>query len=267
MANEKQSNSKMLNFQLAVFSFPDTFGLDPAARVQREKRLDLNKSVRPAELEVAERYYTILNTQAELAGDFSMGFWYDDQSFTSVEAHIVGVKRKNTSTAVELVNIFRGRLNPISFERVYPDAETEDTAPEVKAKYTFDNLTRLKTERQQASFASASYLAVIQLHMTEEFKNKAASGQKSVLKKLEGFASATFPGVVETVLLDTPLGKTDYALLVYFNSQADLINYVSMVKGEDFAKNLEGGFYDVTLCNATSRQQLESPQSMIRKTN
>jgi hypothetical protein len=267
MASEKISNSQMLNFQLAVFSYPDTYDLDPKSRVQREKRLDLSKAIKPAELQVNENYYIILNTQAELKGDFSMAFWYDDASFTTVESHIVGVKVKNTASQVTLVNLVRGRLNPISFERVFPDADSEATEPEVKSKYTFENLNRLKTERQNASFGKSSYLAVVQLHMTEEFEQKAASGQKAVLKKLEGFASANFPGVVETVLIDTPLGKTNHSLLVYFNSQADFINYVTMLKAEEFAKFLKGGFSEITICNATSRQQLENPQTLIRKSN
>lgn len=265
MANEMKSNSQMLNFQLAVFSFPDTYSLDPKTRVQREKRLDLNKAIKPAELQVSENYYTILNTQAELEGDFSMAFWYDDASFTSVEAHIVGVKQKNTATTVSLVNLVRGRMNPISFERVFPDAELAQ--PEVQTRYTFDTLNRLKTERQSANFTSHSYLAAIQLNFTDEFNGMADSRQNTILTKLEGFASENFPGLVETLLLDTPMGKTDHVLLAYFNTQVDFINYVTMLKGEDFAKHLKGGFSEITLCNSTSRQQLESPQTLIRKSN
>jgi hypothetical protein len=265
MANENASNSQMLNFQLAVFSFPDTYSLDPKTRVQREKRMDLSKAIKPAELQVVENYYTILNTQAELAGDFSMAFWYDDASFTSVEAHIVGVKHKNTSTVVTLVNLIRGRLNEKSFARIYPDAELEQ--PEVQSKYTFDSLTRLKTERQSANFAKHSYLAAIQIHPSDEFASLTAAKKAKALGDIESFASENFPGVVESLLLDTPLGKVDNVLLVYFNTQADFLNYVAMFKEQNFAKYLQGGFSDITLCNSTSRQQLESPQSLIRKTN
>lgn len=267
MASEKISNSQMLNFQMAVFSYPTTYSLDPKTRVQRDKRMDLSKAIKPAELQVAESYYTVLNTQAALAGDFAVGFWYDDASFTSVESHVIGIKQKNTATTVVLSDIIRGRMNEISFERLFPDADSEATEPEVKSKYTFDNLNRLKAERQSASFLQHCYVAAIQLHMSDEFKLSNGSSKKSKLKKLEGYGSEKFPGLVETVLLDTPLGKTDNVLLAYFNTQADFINYVTMLKEEDFAKMLRGGFSDITICNATSRQQLESPQTLIRKTN
>ena len=265
MANEKMSNSQMLNFQLAVFSFPDTYELGPKTKVQREKRLDLGKSIKPAELQISENYYTVLNTQAELKGDFSMAFWYDDASFTSVEAHVVGVKHKNTSTSVSLVNLVRGRLSEISFKRVYPDAEAEQ--PEVQTKYTFENLNRLKTERQAANFLQHSYLAAIQLHPSDELLALTDAKKAKVLSDIESFASENFPGVVETLLLDTPFGSEENLLLAYFNTQVDFINYVNMFKAESFAKYLKGGFSDITLCNSTSRQQLESPQTLIRKTN
>jgi hypothetical protein len=267
MASEKISNSQMLNFQMAVFAFADMYDLTPVTHLQREKRLDLSKGIKPAELQVAESYYTVLNTQAAVEADFSVGFWYDDASFTSVEAHVVGMKRKNTATSIEMVDIIRGRMNEISFSRLFPDADVEALEPEVKEKYTFDNLNRLKTERQSASFLQHNYVAVVQLHVTEDFKGLVASSKKSKLKKLEGFASEKFPGVVESVLLDTPFGKLDNVLLVYFNTQVDMINYVNMLKEEEFAKILDGGFSDITICNTTTRQQLESPQSMIRKSN
>ena len=262
MADLTNNNVKM-NFQLAVFSIPDTYDLDPSVKTRREKRLKLGPDMTSDQIQVDQKYYTVLNTQAELKGDFSVAYWYDDQAIVHVESQVVRIKRVNTATQVALSNVIRGRMHPITYKRFYPGA---GDAPEGVAlqPFTWNNYKTLQYERQEVNYLSHKYLAAISLKFSDKFKGLADNTQLKTLTSLDKYASEVFPGAVESVLLDTPLGKSDAILLVYFNYYLELNNYVSMLKTQDISNYLDGGFGEITICNRATKQQLESLQSMIR---
>ena len=263
MAADLSNKHVKMNFQMAVFGIPDTYDLDPSTKTRREHRLQLGPDMVSDQIEVAQKYYTILNTEAELKGDFSVAYWYDDEAVVHVESQIVRIKRINTATQVSLANVIRGRMNEISFKRFYPGVEPAPDGQPLPS-FTWNNLKTMQYERQEVNYLSHKYLAAIGLNFTDKFDDLADSTKLKTLITLDKYASEVFPGKVESVLLDTPLGKTDYVLLVYFNYYLELNNYIAMLKNMDLANYLEGGFGNVTICNMTTKQQLESPQSMVR---
>lgn len=260
MTDLTNTNVKM-NFQMAVFSFPDTYDLDPITKVRRERRLNLGPDMTSEQIQVDQKYYTVLNTQSQLKGDLAVAYWYDDAAVVHVESQIVRIKRVNTSTQLELANIVRGRISEISFQRLYPGADMPEGNP--VPSMTWNNLVMLQNKRE-LNYLNHKYVAAIELNFNEKYKGLQENSQARMLTTLDKYASEYFPGQVETILIDTPLAKTENVLLVYFNFYLELNNYISMVKSLDVANYLEGGFGNITLCNLASKQQLESPQSMVK---
>lgn len=260
MADLTNTNVKM-NFQMAVFSFPDTYDLDPMTKVRRERRLNLGPDMTSEQIQIDQKYYQVLNTQSQLNGDLAVAYWYDDAAVVHVESQVVRIKRVNTSTQLQLANIIRGRMSNISFQRLYPGADIPVGTP--TPSFTWNNLMMLQNKRD-LNYLNHKYVAAIELKYTDRFKGLQENSQTRLITSLDKYASEYFPGQVESVLIDTPLSKTDNVLLVYFNFYLELTNYITMVNSLDISGYLEDGLGNITLCNLASKQQLESPQSMVK---
>jgi hypothetical protein len=217
------------------------------------------------EIQVATGYYIILNTQNEIEGDFALSYWYDDKAVTHVEAQLVGIKKWNTATQLLTSNIIRGRMSEITFSRFYPKTPFEEATPQVPG-YTWSDLTRIQSERDTNDYLNAKYVTAVELCFNDKFYALSDGKRKSLLTSLDNYASQYFSGLVESVLLETPLAKTDCTLLVYFDQLLEFTNYMSMLnESHEISNFLEGGFSKITICNMATKAQLESPQTMTPK--
>lgn len=247
-----------LNFQLAVFTYPMTYNLEPSTFTRKENRLDLKLPSTSEEIanKISAQWYIVLNTEHNKKSDFAVGLWYSDEASTYVEAFVVGLKRKNNPTLLQLEDIKRGTLSQISFDRLYPK--------DVSGANTLDHIQNLRNDR--ANFMMKSYCNVVDMKFKDSWKSLADGQQLELLVELDKFASTYFPGLTESLLVDCPLGVSDMYYVIYINSYNDLVDFASLLKLKTrIAQHLEGGFSNLTICNHTSHETLESPQTQIRR--
>lgn len=256
------SNDKpKLNFQLVTFKYSEMGGLDGSIRVKLPK-FDLKVPFSSPEIQAQTNvlYYVNLGTNHLPEADFSLAFWYTDEAIPHVEAAILTLKKKNSSTLLETLGVTRGRMAEISQKEFYP--EKNELTP--STVITPDVLKKLEAERAAAAFMMRSYIVAVDLNLDRSWRDLDKSKQDSMLKSLMGHAEKLFPGIITTILVDTPMAPSPYTLLIYANHFSEVQAFMGTLNSlaiypyfNDFNRTL--------ICNHTSCAVLESPKDMVRR--
>jgi hypothetical protein len=242
-----------------------TMNLEPSTFTKKENRIKIApQNPIPSEHlnDFNLEYYIILNTEHNHRSDFALAFWYNDSAALWVEATVLQIKRQNTATSLTLETVTRGRINAISMNRMYPDLPVNPLSQGLSQ----DQLDALHTQRQVVNFMKRTYLANFNLKFNAAWQELGEAEQTKLLKALDKFAEDKFPDIANSLLVDTPLGESNMAYCVYIGQYEELVNFVTMLKAEaKIQKYLDNGFGNLTICNHTIREVLESPQTMVRK--
>jgi hypothetical protein len=259
---------KKVNFMLSTWTMPDTYSLDPSTQTRTDNRFKLNAPMMAKEIldKLNITYYLVLNTDHEKS-DFAIALWYpdDDDVIKQAEAMIQLIKRQNNPTLIQVTGMQRGRLHPLTLQRMYPDLPEKPAIRGIGEGTTQAELKQLESEHIQVGFMNRSYLTTSELKFKDSWYDLSEAQQAGMLKDLDNFASSTFPGLVESVLIDSPLNTCDLIYASYLDTYSDLADFASLLKQLKIARYLDEGFGKTTICNHTSREALESPQSMVRR--
>ena len=260
------SNDKpKVNFQLVTFKYSEMSELDGSARTRISKRMDLKIPFNSPEIQaqVNVLYYVNLGTNHLPEADFSLAFWYTDEAVPAVEGAILAIKKKNSQTLVNVLGVVRGKMAEVSQKEFYPDKEINGvkTQPTI---ITPEVLKNLEAERAAAAFMMRSYLVSVDLSFESSWKDLDKSKRDSLLKALVGHAEKVFPGIVSTVLVDTPMSTHPQTLVIYADHYTEVQSYMATLSGLGIYSYIED-FTKVLICNHTSCATLESPKEMVRR--
>ena len=86
----------------------------------------------------------------------------------------------------------------------------------------------------------------------------------SLLKGLVNQANNLFPGLVSTVLVDTPMATNPQTLVIYANYYTYVEAYMSTLSNLPIYEYIQD-FNKVLICNHTSCATIESPKEMVRR--
>lgn len=258
-----------LNFMLVKFAYPITWAVEPSTKVQRSNRLQLNLPFGAKEVtdKVSVAYYVILNTGFETKSDFAIGIWYpnDVDSAKFVESFILTLKRKNNPTQLTLTDIYRAKFSETSLGRMYPDLP-QNPLKKPGQGLTITELQALHSDREHANFMLRPYMCTFELKFKNDWNDLGEARQKELLRDLDTFCDKMFPGVMSSVLLDAPMQSACDLLYVAFGDHYTEINdFSTMLRTLKIVDYIDGGFGKLTICNHTSRETLESPQDMVRR--
>jgi hypothetical protein len=259
------NNKPKINFQLVTFKYSNMSELDGSTKTRMSKRYDLKVPFNSPELQaqVNVLYYVNLGTNYHPEADFSLAFWYTDETITAVEAAILTLKKRNSSTLIESLGVVRGRMAELSQEQFYPNKDTLGviTQPTV---ITPDVLKSLEADRKAAAFMMRSYVVSIDLNFEKTWKDEKAPDREKMLKNLLNHSENLFPGIIASILVDTPMAQSPYTLLLYADHYSDIQAYMGTLSSLDIYPHLVD-FEKVLICNHTSCAVLESPKDMVRR--
>jgi hypothetical protein len=259
------NNKPKINFQLVTFKYSNLSELDGSTRTRISKRYDLKVPFTSPEIEaqVNVLYYVNLGTNYHPEADFSLAFWYTDEAITAVEAAILTLKKKNSSTLLETLGVVRGRMAELSQEQFYPDKEVLGVISQPTI-ITPDVLKTLEAERKAAAFMMRSYVVSIDLNFEKSWKDLKVTDREAMLKSLISHSENLFPGIIASILVDTPMAQSPYTLLLYADHYSDVQAYMGTLSTLDIYPHLVD-FEKVLICNHTSCAVLESPKDMVRR--
>jgi hypothetical protein len=258
MAKTKQIKN---HFHLAVYQQAEY--ADEAQNVQtRLPYLNLKMPFTDADIlaNMNVLYYVNLASPHLPEADFSIACWYTDSAIAHVEGAFVGFRKLNTATKMRQIKVIRGTLSKVSEERMFP----EGSGIPINAPLDIRELSYLYADRKVGSFMLHSYLVAIEPVFNADWSKLTEGKKKSVLKTLDEFASKTFPEVVDSVIIDTPMAINPIALLVYADSYLDIEAYMGALVNSAIAPYVDS-VSDLVICNHTELQNLENPKLQVRR--
>jgi hypothetical protein len=249
------------HFHLAIYQFAEYF--DEAQNVQTQTpHFNLKMTFTDSEVlsNINALYYVNLASPHLPEADFSIACWYGEKAIPHVEGYYVGLRKFNTATKMRQIKIIRGKMSKATEERLFP----EGSGIPINAPMDVRDLTYLYADRNKNTFMLRAYLVAIEPAFNTEWKKLSAGKKESLIKGLDKFAADTFPGVVESVVIETPMAQNPYALLVYADTYLDVEAFMGALSSTPIAQYVDA-FSDLVICNHTEVQNLEHPKLQVRR--